>query len=31
MRGRCHCDWEHGVPKVAAAGPRISASTRAFA
>jgi alkylated DNA repair dioxygenase AlkB len=31
MRGRCHCDWEHGVPKTAAAGPRISASTRAFA
>jgi alkylated DNA repair dioxygenase AlkB len=31
MRGRCHCDWEHGVPKVAVAGPRISASTRAFA
>jgi alkylated DNA repair dioxygenase AlkB len=31
MRGRCHCDWEHGVPKKAAAGPRISASTRAFA
>jgi alkylated DNA repair dioxygenase AlkB len=31
MRGRCHCDWEHGVPKVASVGPRISASTRAFA
>jgi alkylated DNA repair dioxygenase AlkB len=31
MRGRCHCDWEHGVPKTAVAGPRISASTRAFA
>jgi alkylated DNA repair dioxygenase AlkB len=31
MRGRCHCDWEHGVPKRSAAGPRISASTRAFA
>ena len=31
MRGRCHCDWEHGVPKVTVAGPRISASTRAFA
>jgi len=31
MRGRCHCDWEHGVPKVAAAGPRISVSTRSTA
>jgi alkylated DNA repair dioxygenase AlkB len=28
MRGRTHCDWEHGVPKVAAAGPRISVSLR---
>jgi alkylated DNA repair dioxygenase AlkB len=30
MRGRCHRDWEHSVPKVAAAGPRISVSTRAL-
>jgi len=29
MRGRCHVDWEHGVPKVASAGPRISLSLRA--
>jgi len=29
MRGRCHCDWEHGVPKVARSGPRISVSMRA--
>jgi alkylated DNA repair dioxygenase AlkB len=28
MRGRTHCDWEHGVPKVTAAGPRISLSLR---
>jgi alkylated DNA repair dioxygenase AlkB len=28
MRGRCHSDWEHGVPKVASAGPRISVSLR---
>ncbi len=28
MRGRTHCDWEHGVPKVAACGPRISVSLR---
>lgn len=28
MRGHCHRDWEHGVPKVAAAGPRISLSLR---
>jgi alkylated DNA repair dioxygenase AlkB len=28
MRGRTHCDWEHGVPKVACAGPRISVSLR---
>ena len=28
MRGRCHRDWEHGVPKVSSAGPRISVSTR---
>jgi len=30
MRGRCHCDWEHAVPKAAGAGPRISASMRSF-
>jgi alkylated DNA repair dioxygenase AlkB len=24
MGGRCQHDWEHGVPKVAAAGPRLS-------
>jgi alkylated DNA repair dioxygenase AlkB len=29
MRGRCHTDWEHGVPKTAGAGPRISVSLRA--
>jgi alkylated DNA repair dioxygenase AlkB len=28
MRGRCHRDWEHGVPKATGAGPRISVSTR---
>lgn len=28
MGGRCQVDWEHGVPKVAHAGPRISASWR---
>ena len=28
MRGRCHRDWEHGVPKARSAGPRISVSTR---
>jgi len=28
MRGRAHCDWEHGVPKVASAGPRVSLSLR---
>lgn len=28
MRGRTHCDWEHGVPKVASCGPRISISLR---
>jgi alkylated DNA repair dioxygenase AlkB len=28
MRGRCHRDWEHGVPKATSAGPRISVSTR---
>lgn len=28
MGGRCQADWEHGVPKVASAGPRISVSVR---
>jgi alkylated DNA repair dioxygenase AlkB len=28
MGGGCQVDWEHGVPKVARAGPRISASYR---
>jgi alkylated DNA repair dioxygenase AlkB len=28
MGGRCQADWEHGVPKVARAGPRISVSVR---
>lgn len=28
MRGRCHRDWEHGVPKATRAGPRISVSAR---
>jgi alkylated DNA repair dioxygenase AlkB len=28
MRGACQLRWEHGVPKVAASGPRISASVR---
>ena len=28
MGGRCQLDWEHGVPKVARAGARISASWR---
>ena len=28
MGGRCQRDWEHSVPKVAAAGPRISVSLR---
>jgi alkylated DNA repair dioxygenase AlkB len=28
MGGRCQRDWEHGVPKVASAGARISASWR---
>lgn len=28
MGGRTQADWEHGVPKVAACGPRISASWR---
>ena len=28
LGGRCQADWEHGVPKVRDAGPRISASWR---
>ena len=28
MGGACQLRWEHGVPKVATAGPRISASIR---
>jgi alkylated DNA repair dioxygenase AlkB len=28
MGGACQRDWEHGVPKVAACGPRISISLR---
>lgn len=28
MGGRCQLDWEHGVPKVASAGARVSASWR---
>jgi alkylated DNA repair dioxygenase AlkB len=28
MGGRCQQTWEHSVPKVASAGPRISASVR---
>ncbi len=28
MGGRCQAAWEHAVPKVAAAGPRVSASVR---
>jgi alkylated DNA repair dioxygenase AlkB len=28
MGGRCQLDWEHGVPKVARAGARVSASWR---
>jgi alkylated DNA repair dioxygenase AlkB len=28
MGGRCQREWEHSVPKVAAAGPRISISLR---
>ncbi len=28
MGGRCQRDWEHSVPKVASAGPRISMSVR---
>lgn len=28
MGGRCQLDWDHGVPKVAAAGARVSVSWR---
>jgi alkylated DNA repair dioxygenase AlkB len=28
MGGRCQTDWEHSVPKVRAAGPRLSCSWR---
>jgi alkylated DNA repair dioxygenase AlkB len=28
MGGACQQAWEHGVPKVAAAGPRVSATWR---
>ena len=28
MGGRCQLDWEHGVPKRARSGPRVSASWR---
>jgi alkylated DNA repair dioxygenase AlkB len=28
MGGRCQADWEHGIPKVASAGPRVSVSLR---
>jgi alkylated DNA repair dioxygenase AlkB len=28
MGGRTQADWEHGVPKVVAAGPRVSVSLR---
>ena len=28
MGGACQRDWEHGVPKVATAGPRVSATWR---
>src|SRR5690606_23215280 len=28
MGGRCQLDWEHGVPKVARAGARVSVSWR---
>jgi alkylated DNA repair dioxygenase AlkB len=28
MGGRCQLDWEHGVPKVASAGARVSVSWR---
>ena len=31
MGGRCQRTWEHGVPKVARRGPRISITWRAFA
>ena len=30
MGGRCQRTWEHGVPKVARAGPRVSITWRAF-
>lgn len=30
MGGRCQRSWEHGVPKVARAGPRVSVTWRAF-
>ncbi len=30
MGGRCQRTWEHGVPKVARAGPRVSVTWRAF-
>jgi alkylated DNA repair dioxygenase AlkB len=30
MGGRCQCTWEHGVPKVARCGPRVSVTWRAF-
>ncbi len=28
MGGACQANWSHGVPKVAHAGPRISATWR---
>ncbi len=28
MGGTCQREWEHGVPKVASAGPRVSAMWR---
>ena len=28
MGGRCQLDWEHGVPKVARTGARVSVSWR---
>jgi alkylated DNA repair dioxygenase AlkB len=30
MGGRCQRTWEHGVPKVARCGPRVSVTWRAF-
>jgi alkylated DNA repair dioxygenase AlkB len=30
MGGRCQHTWEHGVPKVARRGPRVSVTWRAF-